>query len=75
VITIVPVRYVCRTCETTRPIHVSPIEDDGDLVIDVEGRHRLARVECPECESSRIHVAARVVPDRVAEAPAEGEPA
>ena len=72
---IVPVRYVCRTCETVRPVYVSPTETGEGLAVDLDGRHRLARVDCAACDASRIHVAARLVPDHVTEAPEEGEPA
>lgn len=61
------VTYACRVCTTTRTVYVLPREVDperddmdevreGDLIIDTQGKHRLASADCEECGCERTHV-------------------
>jgi len=60
---IAPLTYDCRVCGTSKEIYVSPTEVDGELVIDADGRHRVATADCQQCECERTHVAAPPVAD------------
>lgn len=51
--------YICRICENEQDVGVNPkySEEEGCEVVEIDGKHKLADVRCPECEQSRIHVA------------------
>lgn len=53
---IVAIRYRCRCCGSTKPVHVSVEELDGEHVIDAHNV-RLHRGYCEPCDQQRVHVA------------------
>lgn len=58
------VEYVCRVCAEQRTVYVSPIEHDGDPVVDLGSRHRLVSVPCDRCGCDRTHVAFGALSER-----------
>lgn len=53
---IVAIRYRCRCCGSTKPVHVSSEELNGEHVVDAHNV-RLHRGLCETCGQDRTHVA------------------
>lgn len=51
--------YVCRICEASKTVYVSPdMDEDGIPVLKIHGKHKLYRGYCDECDvDDRVFVA------------------
>lgn len=74
-ILIAGVEYVCQSCRLTHIVYVSPHVDNGVATIDLDGEHRDGELPCPDCDTTRYHVAAKVehAPDPTVESETDTE--
>lgn len=55
------VEYICRVCTHQHTVYVAPVLDAQERpTLNFDGRHKLTRSWCPECDTERTHVAAEV---------------